>query len=247
MLSSAETLEAAMVATWPALETVTDGGWVSRFARGHTKRANALTILDTEDDGDVERRLDVVAAEYRLRALPPTHRLTPLTPPSVVAALEARAAKVFEHSVVLGGTLPLGLPADPAVQVLRPTEPLWIDTQARFHGFDPSTIGTMTEILSLISLPAAALLLEDETGAPAAAALMLLNDKLAMLAKVVAAPAVRGKGFGRRVVAAALGWAAKQGANEVFLQALAANTPAITLYRSMGMVERYKYSHMAFG
>ena len=245
-LSSAETLEAAMVATWPALETLTDGGWVSRFARGHTKRANALTILDAEDSDDVERRLDTVAAEYRLRGLPPTHRLTPVTPPAVAAALQTRGAVVFEHSVVLGGVLPAGAPPDPAVRVLRPTEPLWIDTQARFHSFDPPTIGTMTEILSLISLPAAALLLEDETGAPAAAALMLLNGKLAMLAKVVAAPAARGKGFGRRVVAAALGWAAKQGANEVFLQALAENTPAITLYRSMGLVERYKYSHAIF-
>jgi hypothetical protein len=246
-LSPVETLEAAMLASWPTLETVADGAWVSRFSRGHTKRSNALTILDVEDRHDAERRLDAVAGEYRRRGLPATHRLTPLSPPAVRAALEARGAVLFEHTVTLGGTLPSWLPADPAIRVLRPTEPMWIDAQTRFHGFDQVIVATMTKMLTLISVPTAALLLEDENGAPLAAAMMLLSGGLAMLAKVVVAPTARGRGLGRRVVGAALGWAADQGAKEVFLHTLADNAPAIALYRSMGLIERYRYSHVLFG
>jgi GNAT superfamily N-acetyltransferase len=246
-LSPVETLEATMLAAWPALETVIDGAWVSRFARGHTKRANSLTILDAEDGGEVERRLDAVAAEYRRRGLPPTHRLTPLTPSLVRSALEARRTAPFEQSIALGSLLPSGLPIDSSVRVLRPTDALWIDAQARFHDFSAATVATMAEMLALIAVPAGALLLVDETGAAAAAALMLVTGGLAMLVKVVVAPQARGKGLGRRVVTSALGWAAAQGADEVFLHALADNAPAIALYRSLGLVERYKYSHMVFG
>lgn len=246
-LSPVEVLEAATLQTWPALESMTDDGWVSRFARGHTKRANALTILDVDDGQDVERRLDAAAIEYRRRDLPPTHRLTPLTPPAVCAAIEARGAVPFEHSVALGNWLPTGLALDPAVRVLAPTASAWIDAQARFHGFSEATVVTMTEMLGLISVPAAALLLEDETGAPLAAAMMLLAGELAMLAKVVVAPKARGQGLGRIVVGSALGWAAAEGATEVFLHALVNNAPAISLYRSLGLIERYRYSHVVFG
>ena len=246
-LSSVHTLEATTLASWPALETQTDGAWVSRFSRGHTKRANSLTILDAADDGEVDRRLDAVVADYRRRGLPPTHRLSPLTPPAVAARLTTRGGAPFERSLAFGRLLQPGSPVDSGAQLLRPTDPAWIGAQTRFHRFDAPTIVTLTEMLARISVPAAALLLEDERGEPSAAAMVLLIGPLAMILKVVVAPDARGRGFGKDVMGAALGWAAGQGATEVFLHALASNAPAVSLYRSLGFVERYSFSHVVFG
>jgi ribosomal protein S18 acetylase RimI-like enzyme len=238
-----------MLSSWAALETVADGSWVARFSRGHTKRANSLTILDVADGRDEQRRLDTVAAAYRHRQLPPTLRLTPLTPPAVGAAVLARGGVPFEKGVALGRMLqPAGIQSPgPDIQLLRPTDPAWIEAQGRFHGFDVPTVATLTEMVRLISVPSAALLLKDDAGNAVGAALVLLVGDLAMILKVIVGLEARGRGYGRKLVDAALGWASGQGANEVFLHALASNTPAVSLYRSLGFAERYSFSHAVFG
>jgi len=39
-------LEEQAMNAWPALQTILFGGWVFRFSRGHTKRANSANAIN---------------------------------------------------------------------------------------------------------------------------------------------------------------------------------------------------------
>ena len=52
--------ELAFLAAWPALEEIRDHGWVARFSRGYSKRANCIQCMDPEDEGNAAARIDAL-------------------------------------------------------------------------------------------------------------------------------------------------------------------------------------------
>ena len=72
-------IEAASLATWPALETIEDGQWRARFARGFSGRSNAIWSLDPADDTNAAQRIETLSARYAEHDLPTVFRVTPLT------------------------------------------------------------------------------------------------------------------------------------------------------------------------
>ncbi len=58
-------------------------------------------------------------------------------------------------------------------------------------------------------------------------------------------PAGRRSGLGLAVVEALLDWGAAQGATTAYLQVLADNTPALTLYEQLGFREHHRYRYLA--
>ena len=59
-------------------------------------------------------------------------------------------------------------------------------------------------------------------------------EDVADLNRVVVAPAARRTGLARRLLAAGFEWAGQRGAERVLLEVEAGNTPAVTLYESLG-------------
>ncbi len=86
---------------WPALETRWDGAWVWRFARGYTKRANAIQCQDPADDGDAEARLMRMADWSHEAGIAPIFRQTPLCGAGVIGALDRLGWAPFEKSRIL--------------------------------------------------------------------------------------------------------------------------------------------------
>jgi len=60
---------------------------------------------------------------------------------------------------------------------------------------------------------------------------------------VVTDVTVRRRGYARRMLSALIGWARTAGAEGVCLQVEADNQPAISLYRSLGLAELYRYHY----
>ncbi len=99
--------------------------------------------------------------------------------------------------------------------------------------------------------PAYAVRLEDQgdqvvatVGADAGGQASLAGDWVGMRALEVA-PARRRRGLGLAVVGALLDWGAERGATTAYLQVLADNEPALSLYDRLGFATHHTYRYLA--
>ena len=142
MIPSTADIESATLCAWPALQVAHDRLWIWRAAGGYSKRANSIHCLDPSDGDDADARLARMAELYRYNELPPVFRVTPLTSPGALAALDRAGWQPFETSLVLAQTLPdedFEVRAKVTLHDLR--DPGWFDhppgTQPRRVSSDP--------------------------------------------------------------------------------------------------------------
>ncbi|UJQ93846.1 GNAT family N-acetyltransferase [Mariluticola halotolerans] len=236
-------LEQAFLSAWPALETHKDGGWVWRFANGYTKRANSAQSMDPGDEAEAGERLERFAEWARERGVPPTFRVTPLAGEKVITALNTAHWKPIEHSVVMA--MPVGAAFTPkhSFRLFKATDPEWYEVQAAMSGYGGETVGALTDMLGRITAPVTGILVYDENGGAAAAALTNNNGGIGVYLNVVVRADLRGKGYGRSVMQAALNWSRDGGADWAAMQVVSDNVPALNLYRSLGFEEVYRYHY----
>ena len=78
----------------PALQQILFDGWVLRFARGYTKRANSINPL-FGSALEVGAKVDACARLYEEKGLPPIYRLTPFShPPELDPVLAQRGYRI---------------------------------------------------------------------------------------------------------------------------------------------------------
>ena len=237
-------IERATLLAWPALDEVVDGALVARFGRGYTKRANSIYSTDPADGSDLSRRIETLSGQYRARGLRPIVRVTPLAAPSLTTTLDQMNWDRHEQSLVLAMDLPRRMRPVPARTALfAPTDPDWLAIQSQLSGYDPDTGAVLAAILGRLAVPARGLVVYDEDGAPAGAALAVNSQGIAVFLNVVVDPDRRGRGFGRAVMLAALNWTAQSGASHAAIQVLADNSVALGLYRSLGFADQYDYHY----
>ncbi len=236
-------IEAATFTAWPAITTAMDGMWLARFARGFTKRSNSIQCLDPRDDSDAVERLRRMADLYPLNSLDPLFRVTPLTGPRIVAALDADGWVSFEESRVL--TMPLGdeLAMPGGIEVLDGTDDRYFDAFAELAGHNRRTRETLAMIVNLIATRNAAILIRDHAGEPIAAALAINALGIGIYTNVITRQDRRGEGIGRRLMQGALAWTREVGATHAAIQVVSDNTPAVNLYTSLGFAEAYRYHY----
>ncbi|MDR3474791.1 MAG: GNAT family N-acetyltransferase [Devosia sp.] len=235
--------EAATFTAWPAITTAMDGLWLARFARGFTKRSNSIQCLDPTDDGDAVARLRRLADLYPLNSLDPIFRVTPLAGPRVIAALDAEGWMPFEESRVL--TMPLDdrLAMPEGIEIVDGTDDRYLDAFVEIAGHTRKTRETLASIVNLIATRNAGILVRDAAGEPIATALAVNALGIGVYANVITRKDRRGQGIGRRLMQAALAWTRETGATHAAIQVVAANTPAVNLYTSLGFSEAYRYHY----
>jgi ribosomal protein S18 acetylase RimI-like enzyme len=239
-------LEQASHNAVPAARTGFDGPFLLRAFLGGTGRANAVSALSPAPDPGLAARLGRIEAAYARLGLPARFRSTPLDPPGLAAALQARGYRAGEESLVMAG--PAGFAAaDAAVQALPAPDEDWLSVIATADYQTPARREEKTRAPGLMLVPAAWMLLRLE-GRPAAAAQVAADGRLAGLFDVAVHPDFRRRGLARRVLAAAVAWAMEQGAMEqeaatAWLQVSAGNAPAVALYRALGLGEIYRYRY----
>jgi N-acetylglutamate synthase len=238
-------LETRLINAWPSFETQIAGGWVLRFAKGYSKRANAATPLVpgvTLEEG----LIDHIVAQYEKQKIRPCFRLTSLQADDVDGRLAARGFEEIEPTFGMAAELdrldPEELAADHAVRIDDHVDPRWVRGAASSYGGDKADDSVLIEIVSRIRQPAGFATLDlDER--PVAWGLAVAERGYVGLYDVVVAPELRGLGLARTIVLELMSWGRRQGATRGYLQVREENEVARALYRSLGFMDVYRYTH----
>ena len=248
-------VEEASLNAWPALHQLLLDGWVLRFARGFTKRANSVVPLYPSARNPLEpgarsepgtaALLDKVRFcenLYTRENLTTIFRLTSLSDAAVLDdLLAARGYARIDPTLVMACTLDERSVATASGFATAP-QAEWLDAYGAITGA-PSTARTLHGlVLNGIRTPLALGLLRKpaEVGA-VACGIAVLEADLVGLFDVATLPAERRNGFARTLVRSLLAWGATSGARTAYLQVVEANENARALYSQLGFEPLYRY------
>lgn len=236
-------LEEAALNAWPPLRQMLHDGWVLRFSRGYTKRANSVNPLYASR---LELREKVATCErlYREQGLPPIFRLTPFTTSSTLdGILDERGYATIEPSLVLRRDLrdrseaAAGELRDDAIDD-------WLALFGEWSGLPGGHRQTLRMMLEAIPARRWLVSLPTEEGT-AACALGVLEEDFFGIFDLVTAPRHRGRGHAARLMQGLLHRAQEHGAAHAYLQVVQSNAPARRLYEKLGFSEAYPYWYRA--
>lgn len=242
-IEAARVLEERLFNAWPALETIHLDGWLLRFARGHTKRANAASPW-LPSSLAADELIRAVRTHYRRAGVAPMVRITPLASPGVDEALAAAGWTIFDTTQVMAAPLiePVTLQGAPAVAVVLAEEPSadWIKGAATAYEFVEWQRDALAEIVARIRVDAAfATVFVDRR--PVGYGLGVAERGEVGLYDLAVEPNMRGQGVGARLVTSLMHWGRSKGATRAYLQVRDDNVRARALYARLGFADVYRY------
>jgi N-acetylglutamate synthase len=232
-------VEEASLNAWPALHQLLLDGWVLRFARGFTKRANSIVPLYPAQQVAIDkvRYCENLYAREKLKTI---FRLTTVVDSGPLDTLLAQRGYVrVDPTLVLGRSLGDGrFRSHPQFQPLA--RGAWLDTYAH------------NAAITAAAQPLHATLLQgirtehlfgaiDANGETSACGIAVLERELVGLFDIVTHPATRRRGYARALVESLLCWAEQHGARLAYLQVVEANQAARALYEALGFTDLYRY------
>jgi len=236
-------LEAVGFRAWPAKSVSFDGSWQLRVTPGHpSKRLNSLVPLDPFDSRDMAERLRRAEARFAADGVRAAVRQTPLCPPGLIDVLKGEGWVYGSETLVMAAELDSldlahGMDHLPTHDVPRFSEACVEIDEGR-----DTTAEVLASIVSAIEPTAGLFLVEDQNG-PSAVAICVQDNDLAGLQQIVVEPALRRQGIGLELVSAALRWAKLRGARKAWLQVIADNHGARSLYERLGFKPVYHYAY----
>jgi GNAT superfamily N-acetyltransferase len=234
---------------WPARTLVFYDGWIVGLSEGYTRRANCVLPLRI---GRLPAAAKISRCEelFRSAGLRACFKLTEFSQPGLDAALAGlgygREAETLVDVVSLAGE-PTRTPD--GITITERVTPRWVDAHSRLHLLTECDRAALSAILARLRLPVACALATDSDGGGDAVACGLgtVDADTAGLFGIAVAETRRRQGLGRRITAALLAWAGRQGAERAFLQVTLANEGARALYEGMGFAEVYRYWYRSKG
>ncbi|HEY5650104.1 MAG TPA: GNAT family N-acetyltransferase [Acidimicrobiia bacterium] len=225
-------IEIAAELAVPAVAHVAIGGWRAHLSSGHIRRINAVNLHgDRPAEHIIHERLSLAQELYRSHGLRPRLRTT-----SMDAWIDPFVHRWSEAGEALVMTIE-PKPAEVGTSVSIDAWLAWLAPRAVSSGrFDEAAA-------SARRLDADNIVVTVNTGGRIIGAARAVSaGGLTGLFDIMVDPEHRRQGHARSMINRLRGWAS-EGNHEVYLQVAAVNRPAITLYESMGFVERYRYRY----
>lgn len=238
-LSCIHALEERAFNAWPALRTLTVGGWLVRVSGGYTKRANSVSALAPSIPFEDVR--SAAEAIFARQSLPTIFRLSPLAPKPADRALEKAGYRAIDPSLVMTAAIEgSGLPS--TARVMDAPGPGWLPGFARAAPVDETQRSLHDAMIAAIALPTAFATV-TAGGQPVAFGLGVCERGMIGIFDVIVVPAHRGHGHGRSITQALLAWGSRVGAERAYLQVGLHNEAARRLYAGLGFREAYRYHY----
>ncbi|MCY3622761.1 MAG: GNAT family N-acetyltransferase [Gammaproteobacteria bacterium] len=244
----ARRVEEASLNAWPALHQVMLDGWVLRFSRGFTKRANSVTPLYAAAQHPLEK-VRYCEELYAREGLSTVFRITTVSEEGVLdGVLADRGYASIDRTEVLHRPLATG-EFDPAGTFSVVPAASFLATYASLQeppGIDERAARTASELHRVILRA-----IRGETvfgsivegGEPVACGMAVVERELVGLFDVVVHPGCRRRGHGRALVENLLDCAVEMGARNAYLQVLNDNAAARNLYEALGFERLYEYRY----
>jgi len=236
-------VEAVCFNAFPSLKQAILDGWLLRFSKGVSRRANSANPL-TREFAPPHAVVEQIEAVYRRQGQPTIFRVPSLLAAALDEPLTERGYGREGETCVLHGAMD-GVTAtpDPAVELSAEPSPEWLAVMSEFQGHTEAHRAVYRRIVGAVAVPAAFAGLRID-GRLVALAYGAVSDGLLCYESVVTDAARRRQGLGWRVVASVAAWGRAQGARGVCLQVEASNTPARALYDRFGLkTELYRYGY----
>lgn len=240
-LADARRLEELSLNASGAFQSLVYDGWLLGYRAGPTKRLRCVNPFYASTL-PVSEKIEYCVAFYRAAGLPPLFRLLPFSqPPELDGVLERAGWVRFEPTLVMQADLEES-PGErmPTMPVDVVPVPEWIEASAALLELTDSSRLTAIERARNYPLPHLGVLVR-RNGNVVGCGLVKLEADAAGLFALTTAPALRGQGIGRAVVAALLAEARRRGARQAYLQVTAANAAAVALYAQFGFTTAYDY------
>ena len=230
-------LEHISLRAWSALETEQYDGWLLRYAKGYTGRANSVQALDGSTIL-LEEKINYCENWYAEKGLPAIFRLTSaMQPPELDAVLADRHYERYNETLVqtadLSGLSPI---QDTRFNSSDTVSDEWLSAWGTWNGVRVEHIATAKEMLMQTKAPSCFAWIEDK-----AVGLGVYEDGYIGLFNIVVDPNQRQQGLGFALVNSLLAWGKTQGASTAYLQVVADNAPALALYDKLGFKTHHHY------
>jgi GNAT superfamily N-acetyltransferase len=228
-----------------AFQSLVYDGWLLGYRRGSTKRLRCVNALHPSTL-PIAEKIEHCRCFYRGIDLPPLFRLLAFSEPADLdRQLEKSGWNFFERTLVLHADLgSLRVPALPPFTAELCPVPEWVEATAELLAIAEENKPGALDRARTYPLPQiGAIVLRD--GLTVGCGLAKLEDDAVGIFALATAPALRGHGLGRSVLAALLEEARRRGARRAYLQVSASNVPALTLYSHFGFAEAYEYWYRA--
>ena len=229
-------MERAAARAWPALEAIDVDGWVWRASGGGARRANSVLPL-TFHGRDVDAAVTRIEALYAARGLDSYVQVSSIAAPDDLDAILAGRGYTLEDPVLLlakradAAIADAASPAAVVVTAVPTTDWLSIylptlEGEARRNAA-PATLARVPGRRAFLT--------SYHGGRASASALCVVSpDGVAVVECVASDQTRRRTGAGSAVMAALETWAIRNGAENIALQVVEANTPARALYAKRG-------------
>ena len=234
----ARRVEEASLNAWPALQQLILDGWILRFSKGFTKRANAVVPLYPSAQPSTEK-IRYCENLYAREQLNTVFRLTSFADAGGLdSELQGRGYQYIDPTAVLTRPLSDNWTEDPRFEATTQAE--WLNVYAALTDLPTTARALHAALLSGIRTDCLFGVL-IAGGQPRACGLAVLERELVGLFDVVTDAGFRQQGLGHALVTSLLARAADRGATTAYLQVAEANSPARRLYDTLGFAPLYRY------
>ncbi|MCR2821262.1 GNAT family N-acetyltransferase [Lederbergia panacisoli] len=226
---------------WQPLSTLLYDGWVLRFAKGYTKRANSINPIYSSTI-NLDQKIEECESIYTKNKLRPTFKITPfVNPANLDDILQEKGYSLIDRTSIQ--TLELNQIKEPTLQSVTLDKNInldWIENFCRLNQIEENNKDTMIKMLSNISTKKCFISLYHKDRV-VACGLGVIEREYIGLYDIVTNINFRNQGFGEQLILNLLKWGKENGAKSSYLAVLLNNKPALKLYAKIGFSEIYQY------
>jgi len=236
-------VEAACFNAFPSLKQVILEGWLLRFSKGVSRRANSANPLHAAF-ARPDAVIDQIETVYGRQNQPTIFRVPSFVAEAIDDSLGGRGyTKEGETCVLYGAMDGVAAAPDSSVELSADPSAEWLAAMSQLQGHSDAQREVYRGIVEAITVPVAFAGLRID-GRLAALAYGAVSDGLLVYESVITDPARRRQGLAWRLISSIAAWARQEGVRGACLQVEASNTPARALYDRFGLTtELYRYSY----